>query len=62
MPSCGFLPISAPAILYRTRGATRIASAFHSHAHVDAVAHLSDTECGLEKLNQYYLVNFAQNK
>lgn len=44
------------------RGATRIASAFHSHAHVDAVAHLNDTECGLEKLNQYYLVNFAQNK
>lgn len=31
-------------------------------AHVDAVAHLNDTECGLEKLNQYYLVNFAQNK
>ena len=34
----------------------------HFDAHVDAVAHLSDTECGLEKLNQYYLVNFAQNK
>lgn len=32
----------------------------HFDAHVDAVAHLNDTECGLEKLNQYYLVNFSR--
>ena len=31
----------------------------HFDAHVDAVAHLSDLSVGL---NQYYLVNFAQNK
>lgn len=33
----------------------------HFDAHVDAVAHLNDTECGLEKLNQYYLVNFSRS-
>lgn len=66
MPFYGFLPISAPAIFYRTRGATRLQARFipthyvHFDAHVDAVAHLNDTECGLEKLNQYYLVNFSR--
>lgn len=63
MPFYGFLPISAPAWSLHALQARFIPTHYvHFDAHVDAVAHLSDTECGLEKLNQYYLVNFAQNK